>query len=332
MYNAGVPVDLEGLTLTEMIQLQTALGEALKRRFEKQLCLCFSDVVGSTPYFARFGDAAGRGLQQRHFDVLAQALARHGGRVVDTAGDGAFTVFPSADAAADACITIENLISAQNASYAREHQLIVRIGLHWGPALTDGNAVTGDAVNFAARVASSGGPGEIRLSKTAFRELSTEKRLRCKGLEPVLLKGVAEPVELMVMEWRDRSAFPSRAKVLETGEEIPLPPQDTITFGRLRERNGIIANDVVLSLPDPEQSKMMSRWHFELRRSPDGFTLRSVTDQTTEVDGKPLARGAEAPIKPGTTVKLAKVMTLEFLADAPLRPPDDAGSATKYTP
>src|SRR5207248_5952500 len=101
-----------------MIQLQTALGEALKRRFEKQLCLCFSDVVGSTPYFARFGDAAGRGLQQRHFDVLAQALAQHGGQVVDTAGDGAFTIFPSAEKAADAFIAMENLISAQNQSYA----------------------------------------------------------------------------------------------------------------------------------------------------------------------------------------------------------------------
>ena len=209
-----MPVDFERLTLTEMIQLQTALGEALKRRFEKQLCLCFSDVVGSTPYFARFGDAAGRGLQQRHFDVLETALKKHGGRLVDTAGDGAFTVFNTVESGADAFIAMENLISVQNASYAREHQLIVRVGMHWGPALTDGQAVTGDAVNFAARLASSGGPGEIRLSKTAFRELSTDKRLRCKGTEPTVLKGIAEPQELMVLEWRDRTMFPSRAKVL----------------------------------------------------------------------------------------------------------------------
>lgn len=324
-------VDLERLTLTEMIQLQTALGEALKRRFERQLCLCFSDVVGSTPYFARFGDAAGRGLQQRHFDVLNAALDKHGGKVVDTAGDGAFTIFYTAESAADAVITMEQLISAQNASYAREHQLIVRVGLHWGPALTDGDSVTGDSVNFAARVASSGGPGEIRLSKAAFRELSTAKRLRCKGLPLVTLKGIAEPQELMVLEWRDRSIFPSRAKVLETGEEIQLPAQDTITFGRLRERNGIVANDIVLSLPDAEQSKSISRWHFELRRGEQGFTLRSVTDQTTEVDGVPLPKAGEAPIKPGSKVRLAKVMTLEFLGDAGLRP-TETGESTKYTP
>jgi len=326
-----VPVDLEQLTLTEMIQLQTALGEALKRRFEKQLCLCFSDVVGSTPYFARFGDAAGRGLQQRHLDVLAAALKQHGGRVVDTAGDGAFTVFANVESAADAFIAMQTLISQQNASYAREHQLIVRVGLHWGPALTDGQAVTGDAVNVASRIASSGGPGEVRLSKSAFRELSTDKRLRCKGTEPVLLKGIPEPQELMVLEWRDRSIFPSRARVVETGEEIALPAQDTITFGRLKERNGIVANDVVLMLPDLEASKSISRWHFELRRGESGFTLRSVTDQTTEVDGVALPKSGEAPIKPGSKVRLAKVLTLEFLADT-MRPPEIAADSTKYTP
>jgi len=325
-----VPVDFERLTLTEMIQLQTALGEALKRRFEKQLCLCFSDVVGSTPYFARFGDAAGRGLQQRHFDVLETALKKHGGRLVDTAGDGAFTVFNTVESGADAFIAMENLISVQNASYAREHQLIVRVGMHWGPALTDGQAVTGDAVNFAARLASSGGPGEIRLSKAAFRELSTSKRLRCKGTEPTVLKGIAEPQELMMLEWRDRTIFPSRAKVLETGEEISLPAQDTITFGRLKERNGIVANDVVLTLPDAEKSKSISRWHFELRRGESGFTLRSVTDQTTEVDGVALPKSGEAPIKPGSKVRLAKVLTLEFLGDT-MRPVEP-GESTKYTP
>jgi hypothetical protein len=81
-----------------------------------------------------------------------------------------------------------------------------------------------------------------------------------------------------------------------------------VDLGRLRERNGIIANDVVLSLRDPEQSKMVSPWHFELRRNPAGLILRSVTDQTTEVDGQPLPKGAETPVKPGSKVRLAKVM------------------------
>ena len=323
-------IDLESLTLTEMIQLQTQLGETLKRRFEKRLCLAFSDVVGSTPYFARFGDAAGRGMQQRHFDLLRQVLPEGGGRIVDTAGDGAFTVFPGVEGAAGSFIELENLISAQNATYAREHQLVIRVGLHFGPALTDGNAVNGDSVNFAARVATSCAAGEIRLSKLAFRELSTDKRLRCRGMPAVELKGIAEPQELMLLEWRDRTRFPSRVRIEETGEEIALPAQDTITFGRLRDHNGVSANDVVLVLPDPEQARQVSRWQFELRRRTEGFVVRSVTDQVTEVDGAPLVKGQEMPLPPQARLLVAKVMTLQFLTESPPKPVDASGSATFY--
>ena len=92
--------DLASLGLTEIIQLQDRLSQELKQRFERSLALVFTDVVGSTEYFARFGDEAGRGLHQRHLDLLRDVLPRHDGRVVDTAGDGAFTVFTRVQAAA----------------------------------------------------------------------------------------------------------------------------------------------------------------------------------------------------------------------------------------
>ncbi len=89
-----------------------------------------------------------------------------------------------------------------------------------------------------------------------------------------------------------------------------------------------MANDVVLTLPDPEQNKSISRWHFELRRGQRGFPLRSVTDQTTEVDGESLPKSGEAPIKPGSKVRIAKVMTLEFLSEgSPMRT-----DSTRHTP
>lgn len=63
------------LTMTEILRLQDALSKALVRRFEKRLALVFSDIVGSTPYFARFGDAEGQKLQQRHADFVHAAAS-----------------------------------------------------------------------------------------------------------------------------------------------------------------------------------------------------------------------------------------------------------------
>lgn len=308
-------MDFEQLTLTEIVQLQTQLSEIVKRRFERNQALGFSDVVNSTPYFATFGDEAGRRLQQLHIDLINQVLPKYRGRIVDTAGDGAFTAFPSADEACGAFTELQELISKTNRLRAREHQLEVRVGIHWGPVLTDGTVVTGDSVNLCSRITGTAKGSEIRLSKSAFSELSKDKRLRCIGLAPVMLKGVLRPVEIMQLEWLDRSRFPTRVRVKETNEEIVLPPQDTVTFGRLREQNGILANDVVLAVPDKTSTQQVSRWHFELRRLPEGFVLRSVTDQFTEVDGKPITKGQEVSIRPNSVVFVARVMTLEFLPD-----------------
>src|SRR5689334_19724050 len=107
-------IEIEGLSLTEAIRLQNALSESITRKFARQLALVFSDIVGSTPYFARFGNEAGRSLQQRHTDHLQSVLKAHGGRIVDTAGDGAFACLPQAEAACKAMTEFARRISADN--------------------------------------------------------------------------------------------------------------------------------------------------------------------------------------------------------------------------
>jgi len=307
------------LSMTAIIRLQDRLSQDLKRRFEKHLALGFSDIVGSTPYFVRFGDEAGRKLQQRHFDFVQRAVGATGGRVVDTAGDGAFMVFPSVEAAARTFVDLQGVISEDNVTRPRDQQLEVRMGFHFGPVLTDGVHVTGDAVNLASRVAASGNPGQSRLAREAFRELSNAAfRVACRSLGSVPVKGVSQPVELLSLQWHDSSVYPDTLRIHETGQEITLPSLDVITFGRLGEAEGVVGNDVVLALADEEQTRKISRWHFELRRHPNGFRLRPVSNQVTEVDGQVIEKGADVPIRPGSRVRVARAAVLEFLSRAPL--------------
>src|SRR5262245_41108179 len=112
--------DYESMPLVEIIRLQEHLSALLQRKFSRELALVFSDVVGSTAYFARYGDEAGRMLQQRHIDLLERAIAPHGGRIVDTAGDGAFSCFPRPEAASKALCELLELASEQNAGKTRE--------------------------------------------------------------------------------------------------------------------------------------------------------------------------------------------------------------------
>ncbi len=94
-------------------------------------------------------------------------------------------------------------------------------------------------------------------------------------------------------------------------------PRLIISFGRLREHEGKTANDVVLTPVDPAQARQISRWHFELRRWPDGFRLRPVSDGVTEVDGVPVTKGSEVKAGPGARIRVAHVLTLTL--DSPKR-------------
>jgi class 3 adenylate cyclase len=310
--------DASSLTMTEIIRLQTLLSQELARRFERLAALAFTDIVESSAYFTHFGDEAGQRLQQLHFDLLEQSMATGTGaslgRIVDTAGDGAFACFASAGAAVQAMVGLQNLITRENVNRPRPHQLSVRVGLHWGHVLTDGVQVNGDAVNLCARLVATARASEIRLSRDLFQELSADLRHLCRPLGQVNLKGITRSVELMALLWRDPARFPSQVVIRESGERIVLPAQDTVCFGRGETVDLTTANDVALSLPDALAARQVSRRHFELRARPDGYLLKALTSQPTEVDGVTLQRDQEVPIRPGTCVKLADVMTLDFVS------------------
>ncbi len=322
-----IMIDLSTLGMADIIRLQSSLQQELTRRFERPMTMAFSDIVASTRYFERFGDAAGRQLQQLHLDLLQECLVQHQGRIVDTAGDGAFLAFDSADGATAAMIAFEQCISRENLTRARDRQLQVRVGLHHGPVLTDGKVVSGDAVNLCARVSASARSGEIRLTREVFQELPLQHRLNCSPVQAQDLKGLSRQVEMLALEWRDHSIFPRRVKFEETGEELDLPLQDIVSFGRLREHEGTLANDIVLTAVDVDLSRQISRWHFELRRFPDGYRLRVVSDGVTEVDGKQVDKGAEVSVKPGSRIRVARVLTLALLS--PQRVLADDSAATR---
>lgn len=319
-------LDFEHLDLTEIVRLQNRLSEILRRRFTRSLALCFTDIVGSTAYFTRHGDEAGHRLQQRHFDLVDRAFLPRGGRVVDTSGDGAFSVFPGVEAAAGALVDFFRLLYEDNASRAREDELAVRAGLHWGEVLTNGEVVSGEAVNLCSRVAQTGGAAEIRLTREAFRELPNALKLRCLRLPPMPLKGIPGVVEVLVLGWQDASLFPVAVRVEETGRELLLPEQDTISFGRLADgEGGLSGNDVVLHARDAAATQGISRFHFELRRKADGFVLRALTPRLTEVDGQEVPSGGEARIGPGSVVRVARTLTLTFVG---AKPAGDPGLST----
>ena len=153
--------------------------------------LLFTDIVGSTDRLRDLGDAAWAGLLVRYHGVIRAAVAAHGGREVDTAGDGFLARF---DAPASALRAAVAALAA-----AGGLPIEIRAGLHTGEVELDGDAMTGVGVHLAARVMGQAGPGQVLVSATV-RELMAGSGLGFVDLGVRELKGFPERWRLFALD------------------------------------------------------------------------------------------------------------------------------------
>ena len=108
---------------------------------------------------------------RRYRDAMTRLIEAHGGRVINTWGDGVFAEFPSVVEALRAAIDVQNELAGYNASTETEKQMLFRIGLNLGDVISDGNDLYGDGVNIAARLQSRAVAGGIVISNTVYDQV-----------------------------------------------------------------------------------------------------------------------------------------------------------------
>ena len=136
-------------------------GEAVTETGQDRqlLAIMAADVAG----YSRLMAAQERGTLETlksYRDCFRDHVARHKGRVIDTAGDSVLAAFTSAVAAVECAVSIQDELARRNAGLPPHRAMEFRIGLNLGEVITDGNMIYGDGVNVAARlegVAESGG-------------------------------------------------------------------------------------------------------------------------------------------------------------------------------
>ena len=108
---------------------------------------------------------------RRYRDAMTRLIEAHGGRVINTWGDGVFAEFPSVVEALRAAIDVQNELAGYNTATETEKQMLFRIGLNLGDVISDGNDLYGDGVNIAARLQSRAVAGGIVISNTVYDQV-----------------------------------------------------------------------------------------------------------------------------------------------------------------
>lgn len=170
----------------------------------KSLAIMFTDIKGSTALYERIGDAKAYNLVREHFRLLTDAVRERRGAVVKTLGDAIMAVFLSAEDSLACAFDIQSRFREQSERSGGNEGIVVKLGIHLGPAIVVNTKNTldyfGTSVNIASRIQATSLGGDIVVSKALYdscREALRTYQFKAEPFE-VALKGLADGFQL----WR----------------------------------------------------------------------------------------------------------------------------------
>jgi class 3 adenylate cyclase len=165
--------------------------------------LLFTDVVGSTAFYAMRGDPAAFVEIKRHFDEVFAIVGKNRGAVVKTIGDAVMATFVNPVDAVRASQQIHQAFHPKRA----DTPIRLRISLNTGPCIAvrlNSNAdFFGGTVNVAAKLQAMAEGYQIAMSEVTYRAPGVAEFLKEQGapLEDLQYTSKALPEPVAVKRW-----------------------------------------------------------------------------------------------------------------------------------
>jgi class 3 adenylate cyclase len=182
--------------------------------------IMFSDIEDSTVLTERLGDQAWQDLLRTHNALIREQIRAHGGYEVKTMGDGFMVAFQSAKKGLECAVAIQRAFAETLTPLHGEPSagpsprtgegstpdvdgVRVRIGLHAGEAIKDGDDFYGKNVILASRVAGKAGGGEILVSSLVRSLVESSVEPGTFGdVREVELKGLSGTHAVYGVKWQ----------------------------------------------------------------------------------------------------------------------------------
>jgi TolB-like protein/class 3 adenylate cyclase len=174
----------------------------LAREQRRLAAIVAMDVVGYSRLMGRDESGTLAALKALRSELIDPEIARHGGRLVKTTGDGLLVEFASVIDAVNCTLKLQVDMAERNDTQPEDRRLVLRIGVNEGDIILDGDDIFGDGVNVAARLQEVSPPGGVCLSSRVHDHV----RDRLSG--PFVdggdraLKNIARPVRVYL--WAPR--------------------------------------------------------------------------------------------------------------------------------
>jgi predicted ATPase/class 3 adenylate cyclase len=202
------------------------------------LTFLFTDIAGSARLWERNPQHMEAALL-RHDQLLRAAIARHGGAVFKTVGDGVYAVFTQAHLAVAAALWAQQHLREEPWQLYEPPQ--VRMAIHSGPVEPVGGDYFGPVLNRTARLLAAGHGGQVLLSLAA-EELAREQlppgaHLQDLGIHR--LKDLSLPERIFQLSAENLPATFPALRTLDSSQSN-LPAQPTALIGREQDVAAVV--------------------------------------------------------------------------------------------
>ena len=191
-------------------------GERVARRLAAILA---ADVVGYSRLIGVDETGTLARLTALRRDIVDQDIARHAGRLFKETGDGFLVEFASAVEAVTCAMEIQKQVDA---TAGKEQPLRLRIGIHIGDVVVQGDDLMGDGVNIAARIESIADPGGIAVSRAVYEQVRDRVSASFDDRGEIELKNISRPVHIFAIG--GEKAAPTPALALPDKPSIAVLP------------------------------------------------------------------------------------------------------------
>ncbi len=147
-----------------------------------------TDIIGYTK-LTRQKESLVREISLKHKEILHENVSCCNGRLIHFFGDNSLSVFSNPLEAVKCTIEIQRLV--------KEEPIIpMRIALHYGEIITDGEDIIGDAINLTSRILNIAITNSILISDKVKLLLDAESNIQTRSIGIHDLKYVEYPIEI----------------------------------------------------------------------------------------------------------------------------------------
>jgi TolB-like protein/class 3 adenylate cyclase len=154
-----------------------------------------ADIAGYSRLMHEDEPATVRDLKA-HQSVILPLIGRHGGRIIDTAGDGIMAEFPSVIGATECAVEIQTVMAERNLQVPESRRMRFRIGINLGDVIHDETRIYGDGINIAARLEALAPPGGVLISHTVYDQVRGKLPLTFEDVGERQVKNIEQPVRM----------------------------------------------------------------------------------------------------------------------------------------